>query len=79
MPPEIRIPIIRYVTVRPAVYSKPENKTLRSCPTNLPINDIAEILAVKGHGLIEVRIPSQIAVDTIYQLNQCLLFYLEMN
>ena len=44
---------------------QPENKTYFLCSDFLPIYEIAAMFVASGHGLIEVRIPSQNAVANI--------------
>jgi hypothetical protein len=46
------------------VYRTPVRRTCRGDERSLPINDIAATFVASGHGLIEVRIPSQTAVST---------------
>ena len=58
----IKNPNIAYASILPTVYAAPDNNTVLGWVIFLDKNEIAAMLVAKGHGLIEVRIPSHKAV-----------------
>jgi len=61
----IRKPNIAYANILPTIYEIPDKNTILEWAIFLDKNETAAIFVAKGHGLIEVRMPSQKAVRII--------------
>ncbi|RLJ03233.1 MAG: hypothetical protein DRP08_03790 [Candidatus Aenigmatarchaeota archaeon] len=54
-------PNAAYAIILPMVYTNPDKNTINRCTIFLGRKDTAAMFVAKGHGLIDVNIPSQAA------------------